>query len=35
MEKICQQFDEQTHRQLLWLLSRIKQAAPQALVVAA
>ena len=35
MENICQQFDEQTHRQLLWLLSRIKQAAPQALVVAA
>jgi hypothetical protein len=35
MEKICQQFDEQTERQILWLLTRIKQAAPQALVVAA
>jgi hypothetical protein len=35
MEKICQQFDEQTDRQILWLLTRIKQAAPQALVVAA
>lgn len=35
MEKICQQFDRQTERQILWLLTRIKQAAPQALVVAA
>lgn len=35
MEKICQQFDKQTERQILWLLTRIKQAAPQALVVAA
>ena len=35
MEEICQQFDEQTERQILWLLTRIKQAAPQALVVAA
>lgn len=35
MEKICQQFDRQTERQILWLLGRIKQAAPQALVVAA
>jgi hypothetical protein len=35
MEKICQQFDQQTERQILWLLTRIKQAAPQALVVAA
>jgi hypothetical protein len=35
MEKICEQFDQQTERQILWLLTRIKQAAPQALVVAA
>ncbi|KOP23171.1 molybdopterin oxidoreductase [Hapalosiphon sp. MRB220] len=35
MEKICQQFDQQIERQMLWLLTRIKQAAPQALVVAA
>ncbi|MEG4171821.1 MULTISPECIES: hypothetical protein [unclassified Microcoleus] len=35
MEKICEQFDRQTERQILWLLTRIKQAAPQALVVAA
>jgi hypothetical protein len=35
MEKICLPFDQQTERQILWLLTRIKQAAPQALVVAA
>src|ERR687886_610333 len=35
LESICQQFDDQTQRQNSWLLTRIKQAAPQALVVAA
>lgn len=31
----CQQCDEQTQRQIAWLLTRIKQAAPQTLIVAA
>jgi hypothetical protein len=35
LEQLCQQFDNQTHRQQAWLLTRIKQAAPQTLVVAA
>jgi hypothetical protein len=34
LELACQQFDKQTQQQLEWLLTRIKQAAPQALVVA-
>jgi hypothetical protein len=34
LELACQQFDGQTQKQLSWLLTRIKQAAPQALVVA-
>ena len=34
LELACQQFDSQTQKQLSWLLTRIKQAAPQALVVA-
>jgi len=34
LELACQQFDKQTQKQLEWLLTRIKQAAPQALVVA-
>ncbi|HEY9642662.1 MAG TPA: hypothetical protein V6C57_19400, partial [Coleofasciculaceae cyanobacterium] len=35
LEDLCQQLDDQTHRQQAWLLTRIKQAAPQILVVAA
>jgi hypothetical protein len=35
MEQACKQLDDQTHRQISWLMTRIKQAAPQALVVAA
>lgn len=35
LESACQQFDDQTHRQITWLMHRIKQAVPQALVVAA
>lgn len=31
----CQQCDEQTQRQIAWLLTRIKQAAPQTLIVVA
>jgi hypothetical protein len=30
----CQQFDHETKRQLTWLLTRIKQSAPQTLIVA-
>lgn len=35
LEDLCQQLDNQTHRQQAWLLTRIKQAAPQILVVVA
>jgi hypothetical protein len=35
LEDLCQQLDTQTHRQQAWVLTRIKQAAPQILVVAA
>lgn len=35
LEDLCQQLDQQSHRQQAWLLTRIKQAAPQILVVAA
>lgn len=31
----CQQCSQETKRQISWLMTRIKQAAPQALVVAA
>ena len=34
LEAFCQQFSQQTKRQLNWLHARIQQAAPQALVVA-
>lgn len=34
LELACEQFDAQTQKQLEWLMTRIKQAAPQALVVA-
>ena len=34
LELACQQFSAQTKQQLDWLLTRIKQAAPQSLVVA-
>jgi hypothetical protein len=34
LEKACMKFDEETKRQSDWLLTRIKQAAPQILVVA-
>ena len=34
LELACLQFDGQTQKQLDWLLTRIKQAAPQSLVVA-
>ncbi|MFL5774467.1 MAG: molybdopterin oxidoreductase [Flavisolibacter sp.] len=34
LELACEQFDKQTQQQLEWLMTRIKQAAPQALVVA-
>lgn len=34
LELACKQFDTQTQKQLEWLMTRIKQAAPQALVVA-
>ncbi len=30
----CDRFDGQTKQQISWLLTRIKQAAPQTLVVA-
>lgn len=35
LESVCTQCSEQTKRQLTWLLHRIRQAAPQTLVVAA
>jgi hypothetical protein len=35
LESSCEQFSHQTQRQIAWLLTRIKQAAPQSLVVAA
>lgn len=35
MEAVCTQCIAQTKRQVSWLLQRIRQAAPQALVVAA
>lgn len=34
LESVCSQCSEQTKRQLTWLLQRIRQAAPQTLVVA-
>lgn len=34
LETTCSQCSAQTKRQIAWLLTRIKQAAPQALVVA-
>lgn len=34
LEAACEQFDGQTKQQISWLLTRIKQAAPQTLVVA-
>jgi hypothetical protein len=34
METACSAFQAETKRQVAWLLARIKQAAPQALVVA-
>lgn len=34
LESVCSQCSEQTKRQLKWLLQRIRQAAPQTLVVA-
>ena len=34
LETLCKRQQAQTQRQLAWMLSRIKQAAPQALVVA-
>ncbi len=35
LEYVCSQCSEHTKRQLTWLLHRIRQAAPQTLVVAA
>jgi hypothetical protein len=35
LESTCSQLSSQTKRQITWLFTRIKQAAPQALVVAA
>ena len=35
LESTCSQLSSQTKRQINWLLTRIKQAAPQSLVVAA
>jgi hypothetical protein len=35
LESTCNLLQDQTHRQIAWLIQRIKQAAPQALVVAA
>lgn len=34
LERVCQACSKETHRQIAFFLSRIKQAAPQALVVA-
>ena len=34
LQSACEQFSTQTKRQINWLLTRIKQAAPQSLVVA-
>ncbi|GAB3236923.1 hypothetical protein GCM10027346_27770 [Hymenobacter seoulensis] len=34
LEAACSEFQAETKRQVAWLLARIKQAAPQALVVA-
>ncbi len=34
LETACEQFDGQTKQHIAWLLTRIKQAAPQTLVVA-
>lgn len=34
LEKQCTELGAETERQILWLMTRIKQAAPQALVVA-
>lgn len=32
--KVCKEFQEETNRQQIWLQTRIKQAAPQTLIVA-
>lgn len=34
LKAICDEFDKTTKRQLTWLMTRIKQAAPQTLIVA-
>ncbi|AKD55261.1 hypothetical protein [Spirosoma radiotolerans] len=34
LESRCETFDKTTKRQLTWLMTRIKQAAPQTLIVA-
>ncbi|WP_424354659.1 molybdopterin oxidoreductase family protein [Methanobacterium sp. MBAC-LM] len=33
LESVCEECDQQNRRQMAWILTRIKQAAPQALVV--
>ncbi|MGB9977781.1 molybdopterin oxidoreductase family protein [Methanobacterium sp.] len=33
LESLCEEYDQQNRRQMSWILTRIKQAAPQALVV--
>lgn len=34
LESRCEEFDRTTKRQITWLMTRIKQAAPQTLIVA-
>lgn len=34
LEARCEEFDKKTKRQITWLMTRIKQAAPQTLIVA-
>ncbi len=34
LETVCQQLDDETKRQISWLMTRIKHASPQTLVVA-
>lgn len=34
LEEACKEFQEETNRQEIWLLTRIKQDAPQTLIVA-
>lgn len=34
LETVCQQFNDETQRQISWLMTRIKHASPQTLVVA-